>query len=102
MEIFSFTEFKLIHFFCTCSINDDPNERGGAFQRLEMYIDRQIEDHVANPRDDLTNYLLNVAPDRSGLLREPYLGLLRPRASSLSRWCSAVAVLRRDRRFGSR
>jgi cytochrome P450 len=41
-------------------INEDPAERSGAFQRLEMYIDAQIEDHIANPRDDLTKYLLDV------------------------------------------
>jgi cytochrome P450 len=41
-------------------INEDPEERSEAFQRLEMYIDAQVEDHIANPRDDLTGYLLEV------------------------------------------
>ncbi len=41
-------------------INEEPGARSEAFQRLEMYIDDQVQDHVANPRDDLTGYLLNV------------------------------------------
>ncbi|MGI9643718.1 MAG: cytochrome P450 [Ilumatobacteraceae bacterium] len=41
-------------------INEEPKARQEAFQRLEIYIDEQVQDHVANPRDDLTDYLLNV------------------------------------------
>ncbi len=41
-------------------INEDPRENPEDFQKLEMYIDAQIADHVANPRDDLTSYLMNV------------------------------------------
>jgi cytochrome P450 len=36
------------------------DERVANFQQLDAYIDRQIADHVANPRDDLTSYLLNA------------------------------------------
>jgi cytochrome P450 len=35
-------------------------ERAPLFEPMALYLDQQIEDHLANPRDDLTNYLLNV------------------------------------------
>ncbi len=41
-------------------INVEPEQRFAAFQRLDQYIDRQVRDHVENPRDDLTSYLLNA------------------------------------------
>ncbi len=41
-------------------INEEPGARQEEFQRLEMYIDEQVRDHIDNPRDDLTGYLLNV------------------------------------------
>ncbi|MFZ8998589.1 MAG: cytochrome P450 [Ilumatobacteraceae bacterium] len=41
-------------------INEEPKARQEAFQQLETYIDAQVADHVANPRDDLTGYLLEV------------------------------------------
>ncbi len=45
-------------------INEDPRERQVAEQeRLDLYIDRQIEDHIENPRDDLTSYLMNLELD---------------------------------------
>jgi len=40
---------------------DLPSEvRGPLFLPMAEYFDTQIEDHLANPRDDFTNYLLNV------------------------------------------
>ncbi len=40
---------------------DHPLEqRIEEFQPVEDYFTKQIEDHQANPRDDLTSYLLNV------------------------------------------
>jgi cytochrome P450 len=40
---------------------DEPQEqRMVSFQPVLEYIERQIEDHRANPRDDLTTYMLNV------------------------------------------
>ena len=48
-------------------INAEPESRQEAFQRLEQYIDAQIRDHVANPRDDLTSYLLDVELDGNKL-----------------------------------
>lgn len=41
-------------------INLDPEERQANSDRLDAYILRQIEDHIDNPRDDLTTYLLEV------------------------------------------
>ena len=55
-------------------INEDPNERGDAFQQLEMYIDARIQDHIDNPRDDLTSYLLNVEIEGNKLEHEHVRG----------------------------
>jgi cytochrome P450 len=41
-------------------INDAPASRQAAFQRLNEYISAQVQDHIDNPRDDLTGYLLEV------------------------------------------
>ena len=40
-------------------INDEP-EALAAFERLDHYILGQVQDHIDNPRDDLTGYLLEV------------------------------------------
>jgi cytochrome P450 len=42
------------------NINGDPEERIRSFERIDAYLKAQIDDHVANPRDDLTGYLINV------------------------------------------
>ena len=42
------------------NINGDPEERIRSFERIDAYLKAQIDDHVANPRDDLTGYLLDV------------------------------------------
>jgi cytochrome P450 len=41
-------------------VNLDPEERRRGFEDLDAYIDVQIEDHRANPRDDLTSYLMDA------------------------------------------
>ena len=41
-------------------INVEPEQRFQAFERLDRYIDQQVRDHIAHPRDDLTTYLLNA------------------------------------------
>lgn len=38
----------------------DPADRIELFQPMADYFTRQIDDHIANPRDDFTSYLLNV------------------------------------------
>ena len=40
-------------------VNHAPAVRLAAFERLDAYLDEQIRDHLENPRDDLTNFLLN-------------------------------------------
>ena len=42
------------------NINGDPEDRIRAFERIDAYLQAQINDHVENPRDDLTGYLLEV------------------------------------------
>jgi cytochrome P450 len=41
-------------------VNVAPEARLEAFQRLDAYLDAQIEDHRAHPRDDLTGFLLTT------------------------------------------
>ncbi|MCX6519152.1 MAG: cytochrome P450 [Actinobacteria bacterium] len=40
-------------------VNHDPAVRIAAFERLDAYLDVQIQDHVDNPRDDLTSFLMH-------------------------------------------
>ncbi len=49
-------------------------QRIANFQNLDEYIDRQITDHIANPRDDLTSYLLNAELDGHRLAYEHVRG----------------------------
>ena len=42
------------------AINLTPGARIEAFQELDAYISKQVQDHIDNPRDDLTNYLLEA------------------------------------------
>jgi cytochrome P450 len=37
-----------------------PEVRGPMFTPMAEYFDQQISDHIANPRDDFTSYLLDV------------------------------------------
>jgi cytochrome P450 len=56
-------------------INEDPREaQPDDFQNLEKYIDEQIIDHENNPRDDLTQYLMNVELEGQKLDREMVRG----------------------------
>jgi cytochrome P450 len=41
-------------------IGDEPEVRLARGAKLNEYLLTQIHDHIANPRDDLTTYLLNV------------------------------------------
>ncbi len=38
----------------------DPEVRAPMFEPMAEYFDKQIAEHLANPRDDFTSYLLNV------------------------------------------
>ena len=42
------------------AVNLPPDERIERVSRLFEYLLVQVQDHLGNPRDDLTNYLLNV------------------------------------------
>jgi hypothetical protein len=44
-------------------INEPVEVRQEAGDQLEAYLDVQIADHIDNPRDDLTTYMLNVELD---------------------------------------
>lgn len=41
-------------------VNHAPAVRMAAFERLDAYLDRQIQDHIDHPREDLTDFLLNA------------------------------------------
>jgi cytochrome P450 len=41
-------------------INEEAGERNEAFSRLEAYIDARVQEHIDDPRDDLTGYLLGI------------------------------------------
>ncbi len=41
-------------------IDAPMEERVEAFARLDAYLDAQVQDHIDNPRDDLTSYLLDA------------------------------------------
>ena len=41
-------------------VNQAPAVRMAAFERLDAYLDEQVRDHVENPRDDLTTFLMNA------------------------------------------
>jgi cytochrome P450 len=56
------------------NVNVSPEEREAAFQPLDAYLDNQIEEHRANPRDDLTTYLMNVEIDGNKLSPEHVRG----------------------------
>ncbi len=41
-------------------VNVELELRFAMFERLDAYIDKQVVDHIENPREDLTNFLLNA------------------------------------------
>jgi cytochrome P450 len=55
-------------------INEEPGTRFGG-DDLGEYITKQVEDHRANPRDDLTSYLIDVEIDGSKLTDEMVAGM---------------------------
>lgn len=42
------------------AVDVEPAERGASFERLDAYLDRQIEAHLEEPGDDLIGHLLGV------------------------------------------
>jgi cytochrome P450 len=56
---------------------DLPSEvRGPMFEPVGEYFAKQIDDHVENPRDDLTSYLLNVEVGGKKLERQHVSGTI--------------------------
>jgi len=55
-------------------VNVEPEQREANFKQLDQYLDRQIEEHLADPRDDLTTYLLNVELGGQALSRDHVRG----------------------------
>jgi cytochrome P450 len=55
-------------------VNVPVEEREASDLNLDLYLDRQIEEHQANPRDDLTTYLLNAEIDGNKLSHEHVRG----------------------------
>ena len=55
-------------------VNRAPEERQAGFDALDAYIDAQIDEHRAEPRDDLTSYLLDVEIDGQKLSPEHVRG----------------------------
>ena len=56
------------------TVNEPVEVRQEGFARLDAYLDAQIRDHRANPRDDLTSYLLDVELDGHKLGHEHVRG----------------------------
>jgi cytochrome P450 len=56
------------------TVNEPVEVRQEGFARLDAYLDAQIRDHRANPRDDLTSYLLDVELDGNKLGHEHVRG----------------------------
>lgn len=48
-------------------VNEPADARDDDGPRLDLYLDRQIAEHLEHPRDDLTTYLLNAEIDGNKL-----------------------------------
>jgi cytochrome P450 len=55
-------------------VNLPPEQRFAKFEVLDQYLAAQLADHRANPRDDLTTYLMNVEIDGNKLAPEHVRG----------------------------
>ena len=53
-----------------------PDEREERFTEVDAYMDAQIEDHIAHPRDDLTSFLLEAEIDGHKLPVEQVRGTM--------------------------
>src|SRR5690606_35450361 len=57
-------------------VNDPLEERFEKVQALFAYLEAQVEDHVTNPRDDLTSYLLEAEMDGERLTPRHVVGTM--------------------------
>jgi cytochrome P450 len=56
------------------AVDVTAEQRQAGFDELDAYLDRQIAEHVAEPRDDLTTYLLGVEIGGNKLAHEHVRG----------------------------
>ena len=56
--------------------NLPEEERMVLLEPLQVYIEAQVNDHIENPRDDITNYLLNVEVEGNKLQMEHIFGTI--------------------------
>jgi cytochrome P450 len=68
----------IIHLIIEEGVNiaEDSEERLAENQRLDAYFDSHIADHAANPRDDLTTFLLEAELDGNKLMHEHVRGTM--------------------------
>lgn len=64
---------RCVHHFLEL-VNIPADQRTTSGLNLDEYLDRQIEEHRANPRDDLTTYLLNAEIDGNQLSHQHVRG----------------------------
>ena len=57
-------------------VNSSADEREQMLAKLDEYMDAQIDDHLAHPRDDLTSFLLDAEIDGSKLPRAHVRGTM--------------------------
>ena len=55
-------------------VNRSQAARQQSFEKLDAYLDAQIEDHIQNPREDLTTFLMNATIFDQPLSREHVRG----------------------------
>jgi cytochrome P450 len=55
---------------------DEDEEREAAFAEMDAYMDAQIQDHIAHPRDDLTSHLIDAEIDGNKLPTELIRGTI--------------------------
>jgi hypothetical protein len=67
--------FDFVHIILE-GIDHPEEERFEEFIPVEEYFTAQIQDHMDNPRDDLTSYLLNVELDGQKLALEHVFGTM--------------------------
>ncbi len=72
-DIEQFLEF--VHIILE-GIDHPVEERLEEFAPVEAYFTKQIEEHMDNPRDDLTSYLLNAELDGQNLALEHVFGTM--------------------------
>jgi len=67
---------EIIHIIINGVDLEDETERIERFAPVDAYFTKQIQDHIDNPRDDLTSYLLNVEMEGQKLSIEHVRGTI--------------------------